>query len=293
MIRLVGLFVMFNILTSLSFSQTFSKDNRSFVYQNRITYQIKTVESSESSESKTFLKILKKAQGEFVELKTTEISSKIQDIDLITFGAFINKKRKFILINSRYSFYILNFYNNKLLGPYSPKFWGVGQDAQSGMISDLKIIMQGRFLIGYCVDSGTFLYDLTDLYKPFDAGSANIPYYHENHVYILNRADNKQKQFALFVSTNNWKVNSKLIFNNKSISLEDYSYINNFSELEIEKKLTNYSTFEHKYTILKEILTDNNYRYLVIDNDNGDLINIPAKIRKSDKTKLKKYLEKL
>ena len=141
MIRLTVLFVVFNILNSLSFSQTYSKDNKTFVYQNRITYQIKTVESSDSSESKTFLKISKKVPGGFLELKTIEISSKVQDVDLITFGDFIDKKRKFILINSRNSFYILNFYNNKLLGPYSPKFWGVGQDAQSGMISDLKIYL--------------------------------------------------------------------------------------------------------------------------------------------------------
>lgn len=288
MIKSAFITIVLTLFSLFSFSQDYSEDNKKFVYQNRRTFEI--INKEVNNELKTFVKISEEHEVGMI-VQETEFNTGIQDVDLY-FGNFIDKKRKFILINTRYYFYILNLYNNKLLGPYKPNFWGIGQDAQSGMLTDIKIILDGRFLIGYCVDSGTFLFDLTNLYKPHEVFSANVPYCHENHVYILQQSDNKQKSFGLYVSTKDRQVDSKIIFNNKTVKYDDYSDIKQTSEIEFEKMILGCSLLDSQYTILKEILPNNDYKYIVIYNYTGQIINLPVDIEKSDKLEVKKYLEK-
>jgi len=258
----------------LSYSQDYSEDNKKFVYQNKITYEISS--TGINNDLKPTLKITEICnEKEFVRkltifnVFTDRENTYYENAEDLYFSDFIDKERKYIIIASRYNFRILNLYNNKIINPFSPKFYGMGQDAQSGMLSGLKIIMGGRFIIGYCVDSGTFLCDLTDLYHPQDAVSANNPYYHQNHLYILSDLKNKEKSFGLFVLTENWKADAKIIFTNKTVEHDYYSDSEQLSEEEIEKKLMYYSSAESKYTILKEILPKNNFKFIIIDNDTG------------------------
>ena len=48
-----------------------------------------------------------------------------------------------------------------------------------------------------------------------------------------------------------------------------------------------------QYTILKEILSDDDYKYIVIYNYTRQIISLPADIEKSNKLEVKKYLEQL
>ena len=241
------------------------------------------------------LEISKEKNGEKIRTNLILFIKDTHDADLYYFGDFIDKERKFVIIAGPNNFRILNLYNNKIIGAFKPKFFGVGADAQSGMLSDLKIIMDGRFIIGYCVDSGTFLFDLTNLYKPKEIFSVNIPYTYKNHFYILPNANDKQLFFGLYVSEENWKVNSKIIFTNKKVEgFNDYSELKQASEIEIEEKLlSNFSEIDSQYVIFKEILTENDYRYLVFDVYNVKFINLPTKLEKSNPLEIKEYLKNI
>jgi len=282
------IFLIIIILPSFCFSQSYSNDNKKFTYQNKI-YEVLTINLNNIQVP--VLKIT--MQNSTISEKIIPLTNITQDADLIYFSEFIDKTRKYIIIANRYSFQILNLYNDKVVGSFSPKFHGVGQDAQSGMISGLKIIMNGRFIIGYCVDSGVFLCDLTDLYQPKNVLSANNPYFHQNNVYILEDLDNPNKLFGLFVSTENWEADAKIIFTNKTIEFDDFSSFYQYSEVEIEDKMINYSLVDSKYTIIKEILPNSNYKFIVIDNDTGKFIILPNNIGKSSKQEVINYLNKL
>ena len=297
MIRFILILFFVAFFSFLCFSQDYSEDNKKFVYRNRTTYKIGSFEMNNvltptlsTTITRNGRQVINKYTifNVFIEgkNKSKEVSEELY------FGDFINKKRKYIIMASRNKIRILNFYNNKTI-PFSPKFYGTGQDAQSGMLSGLKIIMNGRFVVGYCVDSGTFLCDLTDLYHPKDGIPANNPYFHQNHLYILQDLGNTGKSLGLFVSAENWKADAKIIFTNKIIEYDDYSGFEKLSEEEIEGKVANHSLVDSKYTILKEILPKNDFKFIVIDNDTGKFVFLPTKIEKSSKLEVKKYLKKL
>jgi len=271
------------------FSQTYSEDFQNFIYKNKTEYKI--IVKNINGKEKVFVKIIKQKNEESVIQKTIELKN-ATETDLTFFGNYIDKERKFILIISRDIFYILNLYNNRLLGPFKPTFSGIGQDAQSGMLSNVKIIKGGKYIIGYCVDSGSFLFDLTYLYQTGEVISANVPYCNENHIYILPEIKNKQKSFGLYVSTENWDVSPKVIFRNKVIEYDDYSNIKFTTELEIEEKLMNQSQIDRKFTILKE-KSEGSFKYLVIDNNTGEFVNLSDKIKEANKIELIKYLNNL
>ena len=298
MYRLSFFIILMILLPSFCFSQDYSEDNKKFVYKNRSTFEISS--NGMDNNLKPTLKITEIRNGkQFVQQLTifnvfpNGENKYYENAEDLYFSDFIDKERKYIIIASRNKFCILNLYNNRIIGTFLPKFYGIGQDAQSGMLSGLKIIMDGRFIIGYCVDSGTFLCDLTDLYHYQDGVSVNNPYYHQNHLYILPDLENKGKSFGLFVSAENWEVDAKIIFTNKIVEYDDYSLFEQLSEVEIEEKMANYSLVDSKYTILKEILPENDYKFIVIDNNTGDFIYLPTEKEKSNKLEVIKYLEKL
>jgi hypothetical protein len=145
---------------------------RTFYLNKSKSYQI--VEDSVDL-TKVHIHVSKLINNEYVIQKSIPLILDNHGGDLVSFGAYICETRRFILINAKYSIYLLNLYNNKIIGPISSKFYGEGADAQSGMLTGLKIIYDGRFITGYSVDNGAFLIDLTNLNQPKESRSAMMP----------------------------------------------------------------------------------------------------------------------
>ncbi len=168
----------------------------------------------------------------------------------------------------------------------------MGSDSQSSMLSNVSVILDGRCVIGYCVDSGCFLYDLSNIYSPKEIQPANNPIYHENRVILLPQFKNKGKFTAIFLYTESWNADYKIIFINKTVEQEDFSYLTNLSEEQIEELAINEYPVTASYTILKETELDNKSKYIVIENDTGKIISLPAKIE-INRQEIIKYLENL
>jgi len=290
--KLILIFCCFLIFTFKSNAQSYSEDNKKFIFRNT-AYEIKTIDVEDQLGSKAIINIFKCKNEENNLYKSIEIPNTRYDADMIFFGNYIDKEKKYILILDRYSFYILNLYNNKLLGPFSPKFYGIGQDAQSGMITDLHIIYDGRFIAGYCVDDGCFLFDLTNLYMAKEVIPATNPLCSANRVYILKQLDNKENQFGILLTSESWKTSTQFLFKDKVIETKSHSYLFNLTEEEKEVYVSDFPYSYQKYTVLKELLPENDFQFLVFDNHTGKLINLPDSFKKSSEKKINEYLKSM
>lgn len=274
----------------MGYSQSYSEDNRKFVLGNK-TYELKTIETEGTYAFKSRIDIFSFKNDEKTLIQSIHIPDTKYDADLISFGEYVNKEKKYILLRDRYSFYLLNLYNNRLLGPFAPRFYGIGQDAQSAMITDLKIIYKGRFLIGYSVDNGCFLYDLTHLYQMKEIVPATFPLYSENRIYIAEHLDQKGTQFALFLSQENWECNYALLCTYKKLEQPEHPEIEYNEDIEEQISKSDFPNAEYQYTILKEILPDNTFQFLVYDNYTGKKVQIPDSVQLNNKSSILKFLE--
>jgi hypothetical protein len=286
------LLIICSFLILIASSQSYSEDNRKFVLGNK-TYELKTIETEGTYAFKSRIDIFTFKNGEKTLMQSIDIPDTNYDADLISFGEYVNKEKKYILLRDRYTFYLLNLYNDRLLGPFAPRFYGIGQDAQSGMITDLQIIYNGRFLIGYCVDSGCFLYDLTHLYQMEEVIPATFSLYSENRIYVLDQNDQEKNQFALFLKQENWECNYTFLFKNKKIELITQPKINNYEDIEEKLNELDYPNADYSYTILKEILPENKFINLVYENVSGKKVILPDSLKNAKEKDIKVYLNKL
>ncbi len=251
-------------------------DNTNFLF-NGFDYRI--ISQIDTNSTNYFLTITKNK----IEVNKIKLNFASNSFEPPVFGNYINKSRKFIIIQSKYSFFILNLYNNKLSKLYQPHFYRMAQDAQSAMLSDLSIILNGRAIIGYCVDSGVFLFDFTNLYNGLELKPTNNPLFSKNRVFLMKDFENQNKSIAVFVFLENWEVDYKILFKNKTIEWYKYNKKSN--------KQKYFNKIEGKFTILKEILTAKNFKFIVIDNSNGKFVDIPYKIENSTIQNVKNYLK--
>jgi len=266
-------------------AQHYSEDLKTFTFKNT-AYEIVVAEDEGQYGYKAFLNIYNIKYGHNKLIKTTEILDTTYDADLITFGEYVNEEKRYVLIQHRYCFYILNLYKNVLLGPYYPNFYGIGEDAQSGMAVGLKIIFDGRFIMGYCVDSGCFLYDLSDIYIPKEVIPVTNPLYSENRVYVLKQYDNKGKQFGIHLKCEGWNCTETFLFKDKVIKTTRNA--DKIKPEEIPEPEFPYA--EYNYTILKELLSDNKYNFFVYDNYTGKEVDLPESLTDSNEQKIKRFL---
>lgn len=278
---------MFLFFTLSLSAKEYSEDNKMFIFNSK-TYEIISVFDDSLQRTINYVQVKK---GN--EVKEIRIIFPNNDFDLISFGASVNSQRKFVIIQSRYSFSLLNLYNNKIVGPFSPKFYGVGQDAQSGMISGLKIILDGRAIIGYCVDGGAFMYDFTDFYNGKELTPASFPFATNNRIFIMSNLSSENKFFGLFVCEDSWQVSYNYLFVSKNVEWKDYSYLEKLSELEVEDLIIGEKSVEYRYTIINEFAENEKFQYLVYENYTGKKIILPQKNKKGTIDELKKYLSSL
>jgi len=289
-IRLI-FFVLFLLLAGLIVrGQTYGPNYKSFQYGN-FFYEIKTENNTAANPKKTYILQVNKGDSAKHSLqKEIRLNIPAGSLNFVTFGAYINKKRKFILIESRYHFALLNLYNHKLSGFYQPVFHGTGQDAQSRMLSGLKIILNGRALIGYCVDSGVFMYDFTNLYRGKELSSAINALTGNNKIYIMKHLPEKIESFGIYVSSENRETNYRFLFSHKTVDYKSLRpYRQNMSFEEKEKYIAN-NQAETKYTLIKELLPHKAPRWFVIENRTGEFIQLPKHIETAERDIVLTYL---
>lgn len=263
--------------------QSYSYEYKTFNYGRNTKFEVFETDNN-TMYGKTFLRIIKNG----TVFNEVELDFVNEETDMIYFDKYIDEAKKYVIIKGRYSFMLLNLYNFRLSKTYSTTFYGIGQDAQSGMITGLKIIYNGRFIIGYCVDSGVFLFELFDFYNGFEVYSANNPLVSVNKIFILDDFANIGKKFGLFVSADGWEVDYKILFNHKIIEFDAF----NFTDIEqdsIENIIKNTTIAETNYTILKEILPNNDFNFLVYDNNDGNLLCLPNIYKNADKQQIINY----
>jgi hypothetical protein len=283
--------VLFLHLTGLIVhGQTYGSNYKSFQYGN-FFYEIKIKPDTAGNSKKTYiLQVNKGDSAKHTLQKEIQLNIPNKSLDFVTFGAYINKKRKFILIKGSNHFALLNLYNHQLSGFYKPVFHGTAQDAQSRMLSGLKIILNGRAVIGYCVDSGVFMYDFTNFYRGKELSPVSNPLSANNKVYILKHLPEKNESFGIFLSSQNWETNYRFLFFNKTVDYKSHPpYNQNMRFEEKEKYMTNNQT-ETKYTLIKELLPHNAPRWIIIENHTGEIIQLPKYIESAERDMVLTYL---
>lgn len=286
-LKLVFIIPLIILSTCKGFSQQYSEDRKTFFLNENKSYML--VEDT-ADLTKVHIHVSNKVNNEFIVQKSIELNIASQNADFVSFGPFIYKTRRFILIYARYSFFIINLYNDKIIGPVGSRFYGVRDDSQSGMLSGLKIIFDGRFIIGYSVDNGAFLIDLTNLYQPTESRTATNPFASENRVFIIDSFEKPGRHFGILVTAKDWEAEYKLLFTNKKIEDFEHPLLNR--EINDRTLLdTNFDLIDYYYTILKEKISDVTYQYIIYENSTGNQIELPASIDKSDKTQVIKYLQ--
>lgn len=288
MLKLQILSISILIINSFNlFSQKYDNDNLTFYYGDNI--KLNLVVYDNSNDDKMYLQITNNKDT----IKNVKLSFGNEDPYMIFFGENIIDAKKYIIIKARYSFMLLNLYNYKLSGLYSPLFTGLGSDAQSGMLVGIQAIYNGRFIIGYCVDSGAFLYDFSDFYNGKEVYSVSNPLVSQNRIIILDDFANPDKQFGIFLNANNsWEVSDSLLFFDKKIENKAFDY-SKYNYDDIENELQDFSIVEYNYTILKELNSDNTFTNIVFENYSGKKLNLPDAMKIADKNSLIKYLENI
>lgn len=265
-----------------------------YSYDENITVYLEASYESRKAKDKqnyvySLLKVYEETDKGSLELISKELSN---DSNMFSYKFAVDFKKntiKFVVIQGRYEFWILNVRNKKLSGPYSPRFWGIGSDAQSGMISDLKISTDGLFIYGVSVDNGGFLFDICDIDNPIEKISANLPFLSTGRLFELKNCDtNTYNGVYITDETNTAFLN--ILYSNKKIIPIDNSEILNYSEEKKEEVIMGTTMVQNRYIISKEI-NENKVNYIVIDIFTGNIINLPKEKHFNDRQSIINFLE--
>jgi hypothetical protein len=79
------------------------------------------------------------------------------------FAASYFGEQNFLILTTKYKFYIIDLDDYKASGPFAPEFKGEGTDATSGMLRDIRLSKDGRYLFMRAKDFGEFYFDLKEL----------------------------------------------------------------------------------------------------------------------------------
>lgn len=177
----------------------------------------------------------------------------ISESDLFTFSAEFLGKRKFVVIRGRHYFFIFDLMKQNLTGPIEPNRRSIGEDAQSGILGDIQIFDNGKYLMVRVVDDGIHAYSVVDIDRPTELEchvSANSPY---NHFFLDRRpgglynginatTDNGWQIISTSYLFQGWRfkeVNGKII---KSLRMDRYLDLNHKVGRRFEPLIIDYLT---------------------------------------------------
>jgi hypothetical protein len=179
-----------------------------------------------------------------------------------------------------------------------PRYCGDYMDSQSGMLTGLDIIYEGAFLTGYLYDSRYFLYDFSDPDNPVEIYSiapycfsckalfvVEFPAGSGRYNVIIVRSGENGEYGGLFYKT--------LLYSNLVFDQESITYIppqGTWYHDEWPPEDHPYFKIETRYVFLKEILPDNQFRYLVIDMQEEMIVNFTIDTIGRSKEEIKQLL---
>lgn len=177
------------------------------------------------------------------------------------FGPNYTGARNFIIIGSRYSFYILDACNEKLIGPFHPKQRSETQDSQSGMLYGYKIIDNGQYLLVNVMDFGVFCYNLLDLNCPKEVSfyKSDSIFFKGRYVFLDLIKENLYDMISASGGNYAKDIEFKFIF--KGYKLQQDKDLN----VKCTKK-------DNKYLIFNQIKNKNSCSEIMIDLKTGSLV---------------------
>lgn len=277
-------YILFICITQAVFAQDISEDGLTFKYHT-FRYEIKADKANSGKKTEFYLEI--------TNLLTHTLSKQAlssNGYDSPRFGAFINDTKKYILIQSRYTFALLNLYTHQVSNAYRPRFRGLGQDAQSGMLTGLKIQMNGRIITGYCVDSGPFLFDFINSYAGKEVTPAGLMNPENKQLFLLAHPADNETYTGILLQSESWECKSKIVFRLENISAVDSpKAVGNEDEL---LAIPNYE-IRMRYTLLEQSTEDETHTYFVYDLRNEQLIRLPKTVSRSGKKGIYRYLRNI
>ncbi len=206
---------------------------------------------------------------EIYNLNNENLINKIKldnEYDLRNFGAHYFGKRKFIVLDGRYSFFIVNLSTNKLIGPFGASNRGCAHDAQSYVVGYFSIFNNGQYLTFASLDYGVYCYSLIDLYNPKEIEM----FYHRtkgfNEVYFF--LDKRNDSLFNGITTL-YEIEKGNIYSRKitpEFLFQGYKFKTSSDGQIIKKQL------KEKYLLLYKIRSDNSEEPIIIDFDKGILI---------------------
>lgn len=295
MIKKIIIIILTTIATSSSLIAQYEyRGEVYYSYDENITVYLEaSYESRKAKEKENYvyslLKVYEETDKGSLELISKELSN---DSNMFSYKFAVDFKKntkKFLVIQGRYEFWILNVRNKKLSGPHSPRFWGIGSDSQSGMISDLKIYTDGLFIYGVSVDNGGFLYDICDIDNPIEKLSANLPFLSTGRLFELKNYETDTYN-GVYITDESNTVFLNILYSNKKLIPIDNSEILNYSEEKKEDIIMNTTMAKNRYIISKE-MNENKVNFIVVDIFTGNIINLPKEKDFNDRQSIINFLE--
>ena len=191
----------------------------------------------------------------------------LKDNDIDTEQASFSVKyigiRKFIIIQNRFSFAILNLSNNKLIFPkcsYKDRPDVEIEDTQTFNICSIKVFDDGQYLVCSIGDFGIFCFNLSDIYNPVSVKGYYIhpPFSSPNFLFIDHRKDNIYNGICVKNTIRNID-NIDYLFKGFRFEQQDNDSIKKY---ELDKQ----------YLLLKQYDKEDKVVNLVIDYKNGRLL---------------------
>jgi hypothetical protein len=279
------------------FAQFEYRGNVFYSYEENITIYLEANFESRKSANKedyiySLLRVYEDKDNNNVEILNADLSEINSDKSFTCTIAdnYQKNTRKFIVIKQKYQFYVFDIRKRKLVGPFKPKFWGVTNDANAGIISNIKISENGNLIYGSITESGGFLYNVCDISNPYEIISSNLPFLTTGRFYeIKNCNDDFYSGIYVLEEYGNMIFNE--IISNKKLNPVDNSKIKELSEDEKEDIIMNITLNRSRYIILEDISSEK-LKYIVIDIFTGNIVNLPENESFADKKSVYHYIDK-
>ena len=195
-------------------------------------------------------------------LKEIELAHNDVDIDLSGFSIHYVGSRKFLVFTvGRYSFYMINLSNFRLIGPLYSGITGEASDSQDGTLSFIEVFNDGQYLIGYAWGFGIFCYNLMDLYNPVIVDHICTEQYHNHPTYFFldHRIDNIYNGIVIQYGKTGQRTPAKFLFRGARLDLSDQGEL--YSEI-----------VDDRYIRLKKIADDGSVIPIQIDFIAGTIV---------------------
>ena len=206
---------------------------------------------------------------------------------------FDTNTKKMVLIIGKYCFYVYDIKNNYLSGPHKPYFWGEAVDSQSGMIKELKISKDGDNVYGIIVDSGTFLFNTSDLKNVKERLPLNMPFFSTSRLFEIQTNRFKNSYDVVYVCEFDGLPKYNVLLSLQNLVPKTNLNILQLNEDEIEEIIMETEMSESRYSVIEEIITKNKRKFTVVDIITGKIIDLPENMKFTDEKKIREYLKTL